>query len=175
MRDRSSVNFSRSDLTVGIALRGTVKAPKIYFFSNNARLSQADILSYLLLGYANHSNAPGNTDFLLRALAAVKITSQGLLGKENIASQVQSGLGLNELGIESETTVDALGNPVSQQSAFVVGKSLTRRIYVRMSFGLLNPVNLYQFGYLLNSNWAIQLETSSLGAGADILYTIQKD
>ena len=168
-------NFTQGTLVVGIALHGTVNQPKISFFSNRASLSQADILSYIILGYGNNSNAPGSTDFLLRALAAVKITTQGILGKENIASQIQSGLGLSELGIESQTTVDSLGNPINQQSAFVVGKSLTKRFYMRVSFGILSPVNVYQFGYILNDHWSLQSDSSTLGNGADVLYTFTRD
>lgn len=138
-------------------------------------MSQANILSYLLLGYSNSSSTAGNTDLLIRALGAIDLKSQGLLGKENIASQIKSGLGLNELGVESETTVDALGNPLDKQSAFVVGKSLSRHFYVRYSFGLLTPVNVFELRYLFNENWAIQTDSSSLGNGADILYTISTD
>ena len=167
--------FSRDNLIVGVELQGSIKSPKVTFFSNRANLSQANILSYLLLGYSNSSSTAGNTDLLIRALGAIDLKSQGLLGKENIASQIQSGLGLNELGVESETTVDALGNPLDKQSAFVVGKSLSRHFYVRYSFGLLTPVNVFELRYLFNENWAIQTDSSSLGNGADILYTISTD
>ncbi|OGT47993.1 MAG: hypothetical protein A3E82_04330 [Gammaproteobacteria bacterium RIFCSPHIGHO2_12_FULL_38_11] len=167
-------NFTRSKLKVGVELRGSAKDPRITFFSNRARLAQADILSYLLLGYANTSNTPGNTDFLLRALAAVKISSAGLLGKQNIVSQIQSGLGLNEMGVESDTTTDALGNPLTQQSSFVVGKNLTRKIYVRTSTRLLDPVTVYALRYLLDNHWTAQINSSSLGVGADVLYTTRK-
>ncbi|MCX7125196.1 MAG: translocation/assembly module TamB [Gammaproteobacteria bacterium] len=167
-------NFTQNNLIVGVALQGTAKDPKISFYSNRSRLSQADILSYILLGYGNDSNTPGNTDFLLRALSAVKITSQSLLGKQNIASQIQSGLGLNQLGVESETTTDALGNPLSRESSIVVGKSLTRRFYMRVSYGLLSQVYVYQFGYLLNHKWSLQTDSSILGVGADVMYTFAK-
>lgn len=166
---------SEGDFTVGISLRGTVRTPQISFFSDRGRLSQADILSYILLGYDTSSSAGGNTDLLLRAVSAVNITSQGLLGKQNIATQIQAGLGLSELGVESDTTVDALGNPLDRQSAFVVGKNITRRLYMRYSVGLLTPVNVFELGYLLNKNWAVQSDSSSLGNGADVLYTISKD
>ncbi|MDP1574698.1 MAG: translocation/assembly module TamB domain-containing protein [Coxiellaceae bacterium] len=168
-------NFTRNFLVVGIEITGTVKSPKISFFSNRSSLSEADILSYILLGYANTSNTPGNTDFLLRALAAVNISSQGLMGKQNIATQIQRGLGLNEMGVESETTTDALGNPLNQQSAFVVGKNLSRHFYVRYSVGILDPINVFELRYFLNDNWALQLSSSTLGNGGDVLYSIQKN
>ncbi|OGT50697.1 MAG: hypothetical protein A3E84_00245 [Gammaproteobacteria bacterium RIFCSPHIGHO2_12_FULL_42_13] len=170
----------RSNLEVGISLRGTVQAPKITFFSNQGDLSQADILSYILLGYKSSSNTPGNTDLMLHAVSAFNITSQGLLGKENIASQIQQGLGLSEMGVESETTVDALGNPLDSSSAFVVGKCLTKKLCLRVSVGIgyateTQPLTVYELRYLLNDRWALQLDSSSIGNGADVLYTIQRD
>lgn len=172
---RSGSNFMQNNLMVGIELQGTVHSPKITFFSNRSSLSQADILSYILLGYDTSSSpVPGNADILLRALSAVKLTSQGLLGKQNLATQIQSGLGLSELGVESETTVDTQGNTLDRQSAFVVGKNFTRRLYARYSIGILNPVNVFELRYLIDRQWAVQADSSTLGNGADVLYTISK-
>ena len=112
---------------------------------------------------------------MLRALSAVNITSQGLLGKQNIATQIESGLGLSELGVESEATLDALGNPLDNQSSFVVGKHLTRKLYARYSFGLLDTVNVFELRYLFDHTWSVQTDASALGEGADVLYTIQRD
>lgn len=167
--------FSEEDLIAGLEIHGTIKAYRISFYSNRSRLSQADILSYILLGYRTAPYTPGNTDLMLRALSAVKISSQGLMGKQNIAAQIQQGLGLNEMGVESETTTDELGNPLNQQSAFVVGKSLTPHLFVRYSIGLLDPVNLVQVRYIFKKHWGIQGDSSSLGNGGDILYTLSKD
>lgn len=173
----SSVNnmgisgFNETNLIVGVNVTGSVKSPKILFISNRGNLSQANILSYILLGYGNTTNTPGNTDFLLRALAAVNISSQGLLGKQNIASQIQQGLGLSEMGVEQETTVDALGNPLNRQSAFVVGKHLSRKFYARYSIGLLDPVNVFELRYLFDHHWSVQTTTSILGNGMDVMYT----
>ena len=165
--------FLQKKLLVGVQLQGTVNSPKITFYANRGNLSQADILSYILLGYATaKTETPGNTDFLLRALAAANVTSQGLLGKENIATVIQNGLGLSEMGVESETTTDSSGNPLDRQSAFVVGKSLSRKFYARYSIGLLDPVNVFQLRYVFNKHCAIQSDSSSLGNGGDVLYTI---
>lgn len=163
-------------LTVGVELTDTVKNPRLTFFSSPITLSQADILSYLVLGYASGSNTPGNTDLLLRALSALDVTSMGLGGKENIATQIQQGLGLSEMGLESDNTVDALGTTINRSSSFVVGKHLTKKLYLRYSIGVLNTsVNVFELRYLINENWAIQTDSSSQGSGADVLYTIEKD
>ena len=79
------------------------------------------------------------------------------------------------MGVESETTTDALGNPLNQQSAFVVGKNISRNFYVRYSVGILDPINVFEVRYFLNDNWALQGESSTLGNGGDVLYSIQKN
>ncbi len=178
--NNSISNFSEGQLIVGIELHGALRSLKIAFFSNRGNLSQADILSYLLLGYGNTTDTPGNTDLLLRALAAVNISSQGLLGKKNIATQIQNGLGLNEMGVESDTTADVLGNPLNRETAFVVGKCLTRKICARYSIGLLDPmnvdpINIFELRYLFDKHWAVQTDSSVLGNGADVLYTINRN
>jgi len=175
-----SVNLTTTDtserkLIVGVEIHGRARALKITFFSNRGNLSQSDILSYLLLGYGGTADTPGNTDILLRALAAVNMSSQGLMGKQNIAMQIQQGLGLREMGVESETTTEANGNPLNRQSAFVVGKNIAHNFYVRYSIGLLAPVDVIELRYLFNKNWSVQTDSSSLGNGADVFYTLERD
>lgn len=180
LQNSSFSSLDRGEMTVGIVLDGSVKAPKISFFSTNSSLSQADILSYLLFGSADNG-APGNIDILLHALEAANITDQGLMGKENIATQIQQGLGLNEMGVESETTTDALGNPLGNQSSFIIGKRISKRVYVRYSVAISNSVNnldnvnVFQVRYLLNDNWSLQGNSSTLGNGGDVLYSIAKN
>ena len=166
-----------NDLIVGVSLTGTFRHPKIKLFSVPGTLSQADILSYLILGYATNLNTGGNLDLLLEAATALKLGGDGS-GIGGAISQIKQGLGLSELGVESETLVDALGNPIDQQTAFVIGKHLTQRIYIRYSVGLgqgpFAPVNIFQIRYLFGRNWAIQTDSSSQDNGIDILYSIER-
>lgn len=171
----SGADFDQNHLIVGVEMSGPLDALNINFFSTPNNLSQAAILSYLVLGYSTTDNTSGNTDFLLRAISAFGITGQGLMGKENIATKIQQGLGLNELGVESETTVDESGTPLSSQSAFVIGKHLSKRFYIRYSVGLLDPVSVFQLRYIITHHWTAQFDSSSLGNGGDILYTISKN
>lgn len=175
LSNTSTSDISDQHLIVGIELHGPANALKITFFSNRASLSQSDILSYLLLGYGGSETTSGNTDILLRALSAVNVSSQGLTGKQNIATQIQQGLGLREMGVESETTTEANGNPLNRQSAFVVGKNIAHNFYVRYSIGLLDPVDVIELRYLINKHWSVQTDSSTLGNGADVFYTLEKD
>lgn len=168
-------DFSNRQLIVGVEINGAARALKITFFSNRGNLSQSDILSYILLGYGGSADTPGNTDILLRALAAVDMSSQGLMGKQNIATQIQEGLGLREMGVESETTTEPTGNPLNNQEAFVVGKNIAHNFYVRYSIGLLDPVDIIELRYLFTKNWSVQTNSSVLGSGADVFYTLETD
>jgi len=162
-------------INVGVHIKGTLRHPSASLFSTPAGLSQADILSYLLFGHPSNANTPSNVSFLLAAIDTLDIGG-GKTTPGGIADQIAQGLGLSEFGIESQTTLDAIGTPLSrQQTAFVVGRYISPRIYVRYSRGLVIPINIVQVRYLLGTNWAIQTDSSSLGNGIDVLYTIQKN
>ncbi len=162
-------------ITVGLNIQGTLRHPNVSLFSSSPNLSQADILSYLLFGHPSNSNTPSNVSFLLEAIDTLNLGG-GKGSPGGIADQISQGLGLSEFGIESQTTLDALGTPLgTEQSAFVVGRYISPRIYVRYSRGLVIPINIVQVRYLFGNNWAIQTDSSSLGNGVDVLYTIQKN
>lgn len=169
---------SGQPIIVGVSLTGTFRHIKIQLFSIPATLSQADILSYLVLGYGTGTKSSGaDVSLLLQAASSLQLGGKGA-GIGGAISQVRQGLGLAEFGLESETMVDAIGTPIEQQTAFVVGKHLTPRIYIRYSIGFgqgpFTPVNLFQLRYLLRRNWILQTDSSTLGNGIDILYTIDK-
>jgi len=177
----SKHQLGTSNIIVGVFLTGTFQHLKIKLFSIPATLSQADILSYLVLGYSSSANtgssSSANIALLLEAASSLQLGGKGA-GIGGAVSQIKQGLALTELGVESQALVDAIGNPVGQETAFVIGKHLTRRIYIRYSIGLgqgpFAPVNIFQLRYLLGKSWALQTDSSSLGNGIDILYTIGK-
>jgi len=170
----ASQQLGVNDITVGILLTGTAKHPKIQLFSIPSTLSQADVLSYLVLGYAGVASNSGNIGLLLEAASSLQLGGKGAGSGGGVVSQIKQGLNLSELGIESQTLLDAIGNPIEQQSAFVIGKHLTPRIYMRYSLGLgqgpFAPVSTFQIRYLLGKNWMLQTNSSTLDTGFDIVY-----
>jgi len=169
-----------NNLIVGINVTGSIQHPQIDFFSipSSATLSQADILSYLILGYSTQNSSTSSLSLILEAANSLS-TDGKATGISGVISEIKQGLGLSELGIESETIVDVIGTPIDQQSSFVIGKRLTKRIYIRYSYGLgqgpLTPANIFQLRYSLGKNWILQTDSSNLGNGGDIFYTIETD
>lgn len=164
--------------TVGVELQGTFKSPKPYFFSSPADLQQADIISYLLFNTAANASTAGNLALLLQALAAAKPGGEGFVQATKAVNHVKQGLGFNELGVESENTLDPFGNSMNQQTAFVVGKNISNRIYIRYSRGIGKitpglPTYVWTLSYFLTHNWSVQAYTNSLGSGGDLLYTVE--
>ncbi|MDF1760467.1 MAG: translocation/assembly module TamB domain-containing protein [Coxiellaceae bacterium] len=158
-----------NDLTVGVNVTGTAKHPKLKLFSSPVSLNQTDILSYLVLGHASGGGSAADLTVLINAF-----NSGGPSHIGSFMSKLEDGLGLSEFGVESETSMDIAGNPIDSQNAFVVGKYITQKIYLRYSRGLIDQNNTFLLRYMITPKWAIQTTQSYLGSGGDIIYTFYK-
>ena len=159
-------------ITVGLDIAGTLHHPEVGLYASDPNLTQADISSYLIFGHPADANTPDNVNLLIDAIDTLNIIGDQT-SMRGIIDQITQGLGLTELGIESQTAALALSTPNNHtQSAFVVGRYLSPRIYIRYSRGITIPINIVQLRYLISENWSIQTEASSEGSGGDVLYTI---
>ncbi len=173
----SQQQLGTNEITVGMNIAGTSASPQVTLFSSAGNLSQADILSFLLLGTSSSGISPTNMNLLLQALNNLPLTKKGAGSVQGLTNQVKQGLGLSELGVESEATFGPGGEALPTAvptSYFVVGKRLTSRIYFRYKYDPFNSTNLFQLNYLFSTNWSLQLETDGASqSGIDILYSIQ--
>lgn len=170
--------LGRQTITAGVHIQGTIKNMRFNLYSQPGNISQADILSYLVLGYASNDASGANLSLLLDAANSLSDSSNGLTSPMNLANTIKSKLGIETLGIRNEAQLDAIGNSVNTQSAFVVGDRLSKRIYIEFSHGLLIPDNVFKLQYKLSDNWILQTSTGSgdnVGTGVDILYSISRD
>lgn len=167
--------MTENNIIVGVHVHGTLRAMKFSLYSQPPDLSQADILSYLVLGYASDSSNTANLSVLLDAANAMVDAGGGLNEPMGLTDRLKQGLGIKELGVRNETVIDAIGNPVEDQSSFVVGDQLTKKIYIQYSRGIIVPDNIFTVEYRLNKNWILQTQTGSggnVGTGADVIYKI---
>ncbi|MBS0350341.1 MAG: translocation/assembly module TamB domain-containing protein [Proteobacteria bacterium] len=166
-----------NELTVGMNIGGSVTAPQITLFSSAGNLSQADILSFLVLGTSSAGISPYNMELMLKASQTLPLTKKAVGSVEGITNQVKQSLGLTELGVESAPTFGPVGEVLptaTPTSYFVIGKRLTSRLYFRYRYDPFNSVNLFQLIYTITKNLSLQLETDgNTQSGADLLYTIQ--
>ena len=162
-----------SQLTVGIQVTGRLLAPKIQLFSNPSNLSQADILSMLLLGRPANQASKSGGQLLLAAISSMNLDS-GSSGLQ-LMNQIKQNLGL-DLNIANNSTYDKKTNQVTDSTSLVVGKSLSKRLYLSYNVGLSQADNnVLTLKYLLNKFFSIQVDASPNGSGVDLLYTHQKE
>ncbi|BCA96145.1 DUF490 domain-containing protein [Legionella antarctica] len=162
----------RGNISVGVEVTGRITQPKIILFSNLSSLSQADILSMLLLGRpASQANKAGG-QLLLAAISSMNLDN-GTNGVQ-LLEQLKKNLGF-DLDLQTASKYNLATNQISDSTAVVVGKSISKRIYLSYNVGLSqsNP-NVLTLKYLLNKFYSIQVSSSTNSSGIDILYTSSK-
>ena len=155
-------------LIVGASITSTLMQPTITLFSNQPGLSQADILSYLVLGFplSNASNQQGQA--LWTAASALSASNSDMT---DIMKQLKGTFQLNSIGFESSSFLNSSNNTVQQNTSLALGKMLSPRLYIKYSIGLLEPINTISAAYTLNEHWTAQTESSTLGNGVDLIYS----
>lgn len=158
--------------TVGIEISGRINTPKVQLFSTTPTLSQADILSMLILGKpASQANKSGG-QLLLTAISALNLDSgsNGL----RLLNQVKETLGL-DINLQNNSQFNQKTNESTDSAALVLGKSLSKRLYLSYNVNFTqSDSNVLTLKYLLNKFFSLQVSASTSGSGIDLLYTRQK-
>ncbi|MBA2657891.1 MAG: translocation/assembly module TamB domain-containing protein [Tatlockia sp.] len=178
MLDFKSANLQTLDIgentTAGVQVTGPLKSPKISLFSEPSTLSQADILSLLILGKpASQANKAGG-QLLLKAITSMNLgsDSRGL----QLIEQLKQTLDL-DVDLKTNTSVNKQTNKLSDSNSIVVGKSLTKRIYLSYNYDLADKTaqdsdpSTFTITYLLNKFFSIQVNANVDTSSIDLLYT----
>lgn len=156
-------------LTVGVEVRGHLNSPKLTLFSIPATLSQADIISMLLLGKPSNQASQSGGQILLMAISSMNLDS-GTKGKQ-LLSELKESLGL-DFNVQSGSQFNQKTNQTSENTSVVIGKSLSKRLYLSYNMGLFqNDSSVLILKYLLNKYLSLQVSASDTGDGIDLLYT----
>jgi translocation and assembly module TamB len=142
------------DVTAGVNVRGTLREPRITFFSDPS-LTQSQILSLLLAGGSLESVQNRQNG------AATQLIAQG---GAILAQQFGSKVGIQDVGLESDLTND---------TSLVLGRYLSPRLYVSYGVSITQSLNTVKLRYSLNDHWVIKTEAGQ-ARGADLVFTIQK-
>lgn len=161
---------SRENLKVGMQVTGTAENPIVTLFSDPAGWSQPDILSLILFGQPASMVSGANLPLL--SMAARKLSPGTGGGFSQLNHQFQQLFGLSEFGIQSGLEKKVSGE-TAQTSSFVIGKYLSPRLYLNYSLSILNSANTVRLRYLLSKHWSIVTRASTLGSGADVVYSIE--
>ncbi|MGQ3892373.1 translocation/assembly module TamB domain-containing protein [Legionella sp. CNM-4043-24] len=160
-------------VTVGIEVNGRLSKPIVRLFSVPSSLSQADILSMLLLGKPASQASQAGGQLLLTAVSALNLDSGS--GGTQLLGQLKQKLGI-DFNLANNTQYNQKTNQSTDRTTVVIGKSLSKRMYVSYNVGLSqNDSNVFTLSYLLNKFFSIQVNASTTASGIDLLYTHQKE
>ena len=74
--------------------------------------------------------------------------------------------------MQTNTNYDQRTNQFNDSTGLVLGKSLSKKLYVSYNVGLSQAdPNVLTLKYLLNKFFSVQASSSTSGNGIDILYT----
>ena len=144
------------DTIAGVNVRGTLRQPRMTFFSEPA-LPQAQIVSLILAG--GSIEGAQNTD--KAGAARGEILAQG---GAILAQQLGQRVGVDDVGIEQSLT---------NETSVVLGKYLSPRLYVSYGISLAESINTIKMRYTLGDRWTIKTEAGQ-NRSADLVYTIDK-
>lgn len=137
-------------------MRGTLRQPRLTFFSEPP-IPQSQIVSLLLAGGSLEAAQNDPT----RGATRSELLSQG---GAILAAQLGSRIGLENVAIES--TLD-------NETALVLGKYLSPRLYVSYGISLTEAINTFKARYTLGDRWTLKTE-SGREQSAELVYTIDK-
>ena len=145
------------DVRVGVAVTGTVLAPRVRLFSE-PDMGETEKLSWLVLGRA--PDGLGRTDTALLQRAAL-----ALLAGEGQAptDQLLSRLGLDDLGLRQ---VDG----DVRETVITLGKQLSRRWYVGYERGVNATTGTWQLTYRIAQRFTLRAQ-SGLENSLDVIWT----
>jgi translocation and assembly module TamB len=146
------------DVKAGVNVRGTLREPRLTFFSEPA-VPQSQIVSLLLAGGSLQSAQD-------QRRAGTPAAKQEVAGQAAalLASQLGSKLGIPDISVESD---------LSNETSLVLGKYLSPRLYVSWGVSLSEAINTFKMRYTIDDRWTVKTEAGK-DASADLVYTIER-
>jgi translocation and assembly module TamB len=150
------------DVKAGVNVRGSLREPRLTFFSEPS-YPQTQIVSLLLAGgeAIGQPDSPGASQEAAKQAAAL------------LAAQLGRTIGLPDISVESSGRRSNETGRVSNETSVVLGKYLSPRLYVSYGVSLTESINTIKMRYTLDDNWTIKTEAGKERA-ADLVFTIEK-
>ncbi|MCX7035109.1 MAG: translocation/assembly module TamB domain-containing protein [Proteobacteria bacterium] len=144
------------DITAGVNVRGSLRAPRMTFFSEPS-IPQSQIASLILAG--------GSLETVQGSARGGAARNEMLAqGGAILAQQLGNRVGIEDVGIEST---------LSNDTSLVLGKYLSPRLYVSYGISLAEAINTVKLRYTIGDRWTLKTE-SGKAKSADMVYTILK-
>lgn len=160
------------EVRVGVDVTGSIHQPRVVLFSEPSNLSQGDILSYLVLGRSMQQSTGDDQQTLASSAAALNL---GFFGASQVSQDLEHSLGLDVVSVGTMPTESSDGTAATQETALVLGKYLSPRLYVGYAVGLVDQISVFNMRYQFAKRWFVQTESSVIGNAVDVFYTFEHD
>jgi translocation and assembly module TamB len=151
------------EVTAGLQLHGTLRHPETVLFSDPP-MSQADTLSYLIVGAPAGQTGGGGSEVMAAAAAL------GYLADSTVMRDLRGKFGIDDVRFESDSS--------GEEVALVLGRYLSPELYVGYAVGLATATNTFIARYRLTERLSVEASsgTGDSGAfsGADLNYIIER-
>ncbi|RXZ43980.1 translocation/assembly module TamB domain-containing protein [Crenobacter cavernae] len=152
-----------SPVGAGVEVTGTVSSPSVRLVADEP-MSEKDKLAWLVLGRA--ASTGGGDDASLAASAGAFL-----------AGSLNEQIGLfDDLGVTSrgEKTY-ASGRVSPAEQVVVVGKQLTRELFIGYEYGIRSAEQAVKFAYQFSKSWSVVLRAGNADSSAETRFTRRFD
>ncbi len=146
--------------TVGVDISGLVQDLKYHLFSD-PYMADTEILSMMMIG---HSLA-GSTESEGSVLEAAAVML-GVNGSAGFVKELGDLLFIDDLHLE--------GSSSRENVSLVVGKSLTKDLYIGYDLNMFSQVGQFRVRYDLTRGFSVETRSSSESTGTDLLYSFER-
>nr|WP_274520635.1 translocation/assembly module TamB domain-containing protein [Ectothiorhodospira variabilis] len=153
---RASRSVPAYDVVVGLEIGGTLEEPRSRVFSEPP-MEDSDALAFLVTGRPLSGAGEGEATDIVSAVAMFGIERGGF-----ITDRIGQEVGLDEFTVDTGTELE--------DSALMMGKYLSPRLFLRYSVGLFDRVNTVMLRYQLTRTLSLETRSSSEAQSMDLLY-----
>ncbi len=146
--------------TVGVDISGLVQDLKYHLFSD-PYMEDTEILSMMIFGHSLGDSSEEDSNLIEAAAETL-----GLKGSAKFMQGIGSILHLDDLHLEGSST--------KENVSLVVGKRVTKDLYISYDINMFNQLGEFRIRYDLNKGFSIETRSSSESTCADFLYSFEK-
>lgn len=147
-------------------VQGTLQKPLLQLYTHHD-LKKSETLSTIALG---HNSSPEDDQINILSQSVLLISEQA----SPFNQILERSLGIEEINLESrplQKTINTTGN----DTALVLGKRLSKRVYLQYVQNMMDPASTIRLKYALSPKFSTSIESGTEGIGGDLIFTVEKD
>ncbi|MCK0538184.1 translocation/assembly module TamB domain-containing protein [Alcanivorax quisquiliarum] len=147
------------DVRAGLIVGGTLQDPRSQVFSEPA-MEETEAMAYLLTGRPLNRASDNDANMIVQAIARY-----GIERGEFITDRLGQTLGL-EVGVDTEGEFE--------DTALMLGKQLSSRLYLRYSVGLFEALSTVMLRYTLTSSLSLETRSNAEEQAIDLIFRTER-